>query len=175
VISPGGVIIDTSVAIAIIRREPEGRDAVNAISRWIHDGDRLIVPSHFWLEVTNSLARRHRLTGAQVLEAVHLLYTFQLTTVDVDRPLVVLTIDLAKRHALSTYDAEFLALAISIDASLATFDRALGLAAGSRAIYPGQTRLSEVPTPYEHAVTWPSYRGASAYLAKLRAEAARPG
>ena len=32
-----------------------------------------------------------------------------------------------------------------------------------------------MPAPYEHAVTWPNYKGASAFLAKLRAEAARPG
>jgi len=36
-------------------------------------------------------------------------------------------------------------------------------------------KLSETPAVYEHDVTWPNYKGASAFLAKLRAEAARPG
>ena len=33
------------------------------------------------------------------------------------------------------------------------------------------TASRKLPAPYEHDVTWPKYKGASAYLAKLRAEA----
>jgi len=32
-----------------------------------------------------------------------------------------------------------------------------------------------MPGVYEHPVTWPNYKGASAYLAKLRVQAGRPG
>jgi predicted nucleic acid-binding protein len=169
------VVVDSSVAIAIALHEPEGHAAATVMTQWIRNGTRILVPSHFWLEVTNGLARRHRIRGAQVLEAVHMLDGHRLETVDLDRALIVLAIDVAERHGLSSYDATYLALADSVDGSLATFDRALGLAAGARMIRPGPPRLSESPVPYEHAVTWPSYRGASAYLSKLRAEAVRPG
>ena len=98
----------------------------------------------------------------------------QLETTELDRGLVVLAIDLAERHGLSTYDAGYLALAVSMDASIATFDAALRRAAGKRAVRIGPARLSETPAGYEHAVTWPNYAGASAFLAKLRAEAATP-
>ena len=70
-------------------------------------------------------------------------------------------------------------LAETLVAPLATLDRALARAAGSRARFlgPGDPghRLSEPPAAYEHDVTWPNYKGASAYLSKLRAEAARLG
>ena len=82
----------------------------------------------------------------------------------------------SERHGLTSYDAAYLALAI-VDGWVARDIRcgSFGLAAGTRAFTIGPARLSEAPAPYEHAVTWPNYKGASAFLAKLRAEAARPG
>ena len=133
------------------------------------------MPSHFWLEVANGLLMRWHWPGAEVLEAIHDLDRLRLETIELDRAAVVLAIDLSERHGLTAYDAAYLALAISMDASLVTFDDALRMAAGSRALHIGPARLSETPAPYEHPVTWPHYKGASAYLAKLRAEAARPG
>ena len=172
---PRTVVVDASVAIAIARAESEGPPAAARIVDWARGGARIVVPSHFWLEVSNSLLRRHGWSGAAALEAVHELDRLRLETVDGDRALVLLAIDLCERHRLTTYDATYLALALTLDASIATFDRALATAAGPRAIHPGASRLAGTPAPYEHPVTWPSYRGASAYLAKLRAEAVRPG
>lgn len=169
------IVLDASVAISIARQEPEGAAANAAISQWTRDGVRVVVPSHFWLEVVNALVRRHGWSGADVLRSIHDLDRLRVETVDVDRVLVVLALDLSERHRLSSYDAAYLALAISVDGSLATFDGALWAAAGTRGLRPGAARLSESPAPYEHAVTWPSYKGASAYLAKMRVEAARAG
>ena len=83
-------------------------------------------------------------------------------------------IDLIERHRLTAYDATYLALAIAWDGLLVTFDASLRVAAGERTAQVGPTRLSETPVAYEHTVTWPEYKGASAFLAKLRAEAANP-
>jgi len=84
----------------------------------------------------------------------------------------MLVIDRVERLGLSAYDALYLATAESLRADLATFDRQLAIAAGSRAItFDEGHGLHETPAVYEHDVTWPSYKGASAYLAKLRAEA----
>ena len=168
------LVVDASVAVSIIRKEPEAEEAALAIARWTSTGMPLMVPGHFWLEVANTLVMRHGWDGARVLQAIHELDDLQLETIEVDRPLVVLAIDLAERHRLTAYDAGYLALAVSMDASIATFDGALRSAAGSRALRVGPPRLSETAAPYEHAVTWPDYRGASAFLATLRAEAARP-
>lgn len=162
------VVMDASVAIAIARVEPEGPRAEEAIERITRQGGRLLVPPHFWFEVVNALIRRHRWSGSDTLEAIHDLDRLQMETIDLDRALVVMTIDAAERHGLSSYDAAYVALAISLDASLATFDRALRRAAGDRAIDLGDDRIAETSVPYERPVTWPDYKEASAFLAELR-------
>lgn len=169
------VIVDASIAVAIVRKEPAGSASAAAISRSTRDGARIVVPSHFWLEVANALVGRRRWPGAKVLQAIHDLDRLRLETVELDRALVILAIDMSERHGLTAYDAAYLALAVVLDGSLMTLDARLGTAAGSRALTFGPTRLSEMPAVYEHEVTWPNYKGASAYLARLRAEAARPG
>jgi predicted nucleic acid-binding protein len=175
VIDPRAIVIDASTALSIVLKEPEGPAVTAAITQWTKEGARLIVPSHFWLEVTNALTRGRRWGGGAVLAAIHDLDQMGIETVILDRAMLVLVIDLGERHGLSAYDAAYLALAASLDASLVTLDSALRQAAGTRAIHIGPAWLSETPAPHEHAATWPSYKGASAYLAKLRAEAARPG
>lgn len=132
----------------------------------------MVVPAHFWLEVVNRLGRSSRASGERVLAAVHRLDALGLETVEPGRGLLLHAIDRVERHGLTAYDAMYLVLAESIDADLATFDRALAAAAGHRAFGFDEGRgLHELPAAYEHEVTWPSYKGASAYLAKLRAEA----
>ena len=169
------LIVDTSIAVAIVRGEPEGPDAAAVISRRTRAGGRMVVPPHFWLEATNTLIRRRRWSGARILQAIHDLDDLGLETVGMERPLLILAMDTSERYGLTTYDAAYLALAISLDGSLMTLDRALRTSAGARALPIGPARLSETPAVYEHDVTWPNYKGASAFLAKLRAEAARPG
>ena len=65
----------------------------------------------------------------------------------------------------------YLALATAHGAQLATLDRTLAAAAFDPITFDGSHRLHETPAVYEHDVTWPRYKEASAYLAKLRAEA----
>jgi len=116
--------------------------------------------------------------GDRLIEAIHTLDELGLTTVTVDRPLLLLALDRAERFGLTTYDAAYLALAETIDATLYTSDLALLTAAGSRGLQVAPAadhRLSEAPAPYgsQRRSTWPDYSGASAYLAQLRAEATR--
>ena len=170
------VILDSSIAIALVRKEPASIAIRAAMRRWMDGGRVLVVPAIFWFEVVNALARRHRYRGVDLLHAVHEVDELDLVTVDPDRGLLLLTIDLVERFGLTSYDASYLALANLHGGDLATLDRALAAAAGGRAVsFDERHRLSEPPAVYEHAVTWPNYKGASAYLAKLRAEAGRPG
>ena len=165
-------MIDASVALAIVRDEPTAPGILRALQGWSAGGRQLLVPSHFWLEVVNPLARRHRWDGRHMLHAIRELDELGLTTVESDRTQVLLTIDLVERHALTGFDAAYLALAQIYAADLATLDTELARASGIRAIaLDARRRLSETATPYEHDVTWPDYKGASAYLAKLRVEA----
>jgi len=85
--------------------------------------------------------------------------------------MLIQVIDRVERYALTPYDAIYLALAETMDGQLATLDRTLATAAGSRAIMFGPgLLLHDAPAVYEHEVTWPNYKGASAFLARLRAE-----
>lgn len=172
------VVLDASVAITRLLRQGGVEDIDRRIRGWLRNGLALSVPAHFWLEVSNALLRRHRRTGLEVMEGIHKLDELGLATIPVDRPLLLLALDRAERFGLTTYDAAYLALAESLDATLYTSDRALLAAAGSRGLaVAGATdqRLSEVPATYgwERRPTWPDYSGAAAYLSKLRAEAAQ--
>ncbi len=132
------------------------------------------MPSLFWYELINPLARQFRYTSQQVLQAVDEVEELTLNTVNPVRPLFLLTIDHVERYGLTAYDAHYLALSTQLGCQIATLDRQLGEAAGSRWIkFDGLHHLSETRVPYEHDVTWPKYKGASAYLAKLRQEALR--
>jgi predicted nucleic acid-binding protein len=165
------LVFDTSAAIAMIRYEPGGVDAARIIRAASADG-RVVVPSHFWLELMNPLLTRYRFGGVDVIQAIHDLDRFGVETIDIDRPLLLSTLDIAERHGLTAYDATYLALAISVDGQLLTFDEALRAAAGARAIPTGhEHRTAELRPAYEHEVTWPNYKEASAYLARLRADA----
>lgn len=112
------------------------------------------------------------MSGKDVLANVHRLDTFDLQTFDGGQAMLLAVIDTIERHRLTAYDASYLVLAGLLDADLATFDRSLAAAAGARAIsLDDGHRLHETPAVYEHDVTWPRYKEASAYLAKLRADA----
>lgn len=166
------LVLDASAAVAIARREAEGAFATAMVVARTRAGERVVVPSHFWLEVANALIRRRGWKSEAIFEAVFELDSLGLETIETDRATLLYAVDLAERHGLTPYDAMYLALTDSIDGDLLTFDQALRDAAGERALGPDRGhRLSEPPTPYEHDVTWPDYKGASAYLAKLRIEA----
>ncbi len=168
------IVVDSSVAIALLRDEDVASSIRQMIRFWAEINQTLVVPSLFWYELINPLARQYRYTSQQVLQAVDEIEELTLITVDPDRPLFLLTIDHIERYGLTAYDAHYLALSTQLGASIATLDQQLGEAVGSRWIsFDGRHRLSEAREPYEHEVTWPNYRGASAYLAKLRAEALR--
>jgi predicted nucleic acid-binding protein len=166
------MVIDASVAVAIALGEHGGPVAAGLLAEQVRSGGRNVVPSHFWLEVANAVVRGHRRGTAEAFEAIYAVDRLELETVDLDRPVLLSAIDFAERLGLTSYDATYLALAHAIDGSLLTFDRALQTAAGARGVpLEGRHRLSEAPAAYEHQVTWPDYKGASAYLAKLRVEA----
>jgi predicted nucleic acid-binding protein len=166
------VVIDASAALTIVLDEPHGAAIESALRTWGTQGRTIAVPAHFWLEVVNTLGRRPEWTGQRTIAALHRLDLFGVQTIELDRPLLLRSIDLVERYRLTSYDAAYLAAAESIDGDLASLDRALLAAAGTRAIaFDDEHRINEAPATYEHDVTWPNYKEASAYLAHLRSEA----
>lgn len=166
------VVIDASVGLSIALREPRADHAIKALRSWALSRRDRLVPSQFWYELVNGLGRRHGFSGHQMLDAVYQAERLGLRTVNPDRGTLMLVVDRVERLGLSAYDALYLAVAESLKADLATFDRRLAAAAGARAVvFHDEHRINEPPATYEHDVTWPNYKEASAYLANLRAEA----
>lgn len=161
----GTVVLDASAGLSIVRAEPGSDEA----SRVVASAARTCVPTSFWLEMVNVLVRRHGWSGSAVIEAVHELESLGVETLEADRAALLSVIDLVERHALTAYDASYLALALSLDAQLATADRLMARAAGDRAILIGEGRVGEESAAHlPRTPTWPSWADAGAYLASLR-------
>lgn len=165
------IVLDASAAIALIRREPAAPTLDEILRRAVREAVRLLAPEAFWLEIANVLARRYGLTPNELVEALRETDDLGIDTIPMDRPLLLVTIDLLARDQLSAYDAAYLALAETEDARLLTLDRRLALAVGPRAIRTpglGLDRLAEAPAPYGEAIDWARF---GPYLARLRADA----
>ena len=169
-------VVDASVGIGLVRQEPISTEARSHLSEHRQRGGRFLVPSIFWLEIVNALLRRHRYAASDVVEALYELDQVGPETRELGRAELLLLVDLAQRHALTAYDATYLALAESTDALLLTADAALAAAAGERAVLLGASdRISEgSPPAYETATgrsSWQAWPGAAAYLRELRERA----
>lgn len=165
------IVVDASAAIALIRHESATPALDEVLRASAREAVRLLAPDAFWLEIANVLVRRHGLSASDVVDALRETDDLGIDKVPLDRPLLLVTIDIQARDGLSAYDAAYLALAETEDARLLTLDRRLAVAAGPRAIRTpglGLERLSEAPAPYSEPVDWARF---GPYLARLRADA----
>jgi predicted nucleic acid-binding protein len=168
----GVLVIDASAGIALVREEPFAAE----VSRLLHERrakrHRLLVPWLFWIEVVNVLGRRYRADPALQVQSIAELDAAGLETIELDRPMLLLTLDAVARLGLTAYDAVYLALAETSDAELLTADGILAAAAGERALLVGDGRtIREQAATYRvrDVPTWAAWPGAAAYLRELRA------
>jgi predicted nucleic acid-binding protein len=169
------LVLDASAALAVLRAEPHGERIRSVLASPGAEG--IHVPDHFWLEVINVLGRAVDRPGAEIAARVRELDELGLATVAIDRPLVLLALDLMARHALTAYDAAYLALAIAVDADIVTLDVPLAAAAGERDVL-GTRRgagVSEERAAYGPSDAIATWAGFGSYLAKLRAETLEAG
>jgi len=169
------LVVDASAMLAILFDEAEAPLVRRIVADATEQEFALNVPTNFWLEVGNALVAG-RVDTAKVFAAIRELDEYGLVTADVDRPLLLLAIDVALGDRLSVYDAAYLALARQLGADLLTLDRELAAAAGEIAVVPSYEPprlLSEDRAPYGTATSGPlpDYSEMSAFLAKLRADA----
>ncbi len=132
----GGFVLDASLALAVLlpdEASPIPREHFTALT-----AAGLVVPAIWWLEIGNTLLtaeRRQRLTPAlrvQVMQAARglgLVTEPQAHEVGWGRPM-----DLARLHGLTLYDACYLELALRLDATLLSTDRALRRAAKAEGV-----------------------------------------
>lgn len=119
------VVVDASVAAAWCFRDEEGSDeAEKAIARL--SSETGIVPGLFWHEMRNVLVvaeRNDRLEASAVDRHLRRLRLLPLVTDDDQSDTD--TVELARRHGLSGYDAAYLETAKRHGADLVTLDRRL--------------------------------------------------
>lgn len=175
------VVVDASVALAYLMSEVGSQHARDAVVNWREAATELVVPSHFWLEVTNALVRRHAQPPAEVVADFVNLDELGLTTVEPDRPQLLLALDHMVRSRLTAYDAIYLALALSINGRLATLDRRLAAAAGDTGLLIGPgapDRVSEGPATYavdnERYTGWAHTAVVGEHIAELRRQILTP-
>jgi predicted nucleic acid-binding protein len=93
----------------------------------------LLVPVHFWIETANGVLmaeRRNRASRSEAAQALDLLFELEVTTDDeTSQRCRGGSLELAREHNLTLYDAAYLELALRRQAGLATLDRALQRAA----------------------------------------------
>jgi predicted nucleic acid-binding protein len=168
------VVVDASAGIPLVRPEAASAEVSQTLLGMRQAGRRFLVPPLFWLEVLNVLTRRYRYEPHQALEALAELDAAGLETIELDRPMLLLALDVVAKYGLSAYDAACVALAETADADLLTADATLAAAAGARGLLVGADRIGEQPAAYA-AGSWTDWPGAASYLADLRARLPNAG
>lgn len=132
-VPPSGIVVDASIAIAWLLADEENVDAENVLVQIrVHAAH---APELWLVETRNALLnaeRRSRIDGDQTRLLLRLLERMPIAVdagADLDE-----TLDLARRHSLSVYDAVYLELAGRIGAALATLDNELAAAARAEGV-----------------------------------------
>lgn len=122
-------VLDCSVAVSWLM--PDESLSLNLLDQVAEDG--AIVPSLWSLEIGNVLLiaeRKKRITLEQRQKAIHILTELPIV-VDMmtSNHAWLETMELAERYNLTLYDASYLELSLRRSLPLATFDKALKIAA----------------------------------------------
>jgi predicted nucleic acid-binding protein len=131
------LVIDGSVVVSWFL-EDEQSDYGQEVRNQIPAADLVSVPAHWMLEVTNALLvaeRRRRIASVSVNHAVGILRQMPIRTdTETDEQAGRQTLELARRHSLSIYDAAYLELALRLGAALGSLDEQLKAAAKDRGV-----------------------------------------
>jgi predicted nucleic acid-binding protein len=118
------IVVDASLIVALILREDNVPDPASVYD--LLRTTQISVPAHWPAEVANALwtnKRRGRITAEMISAAVEYLVTFRPridTAPSIER--LSALVQFAEREKLTVYDAIYVQLALSNNASLATID-----------------------------------------------------
>ena len=123
-------MLDASVAISWVMRD-ENHPIADVAFQSIQT-DSAVVPAIWWYEIRNILLINERRSRISQDDAARFLSDLAGFDIEVRPPEnSQSTIDLARQHTLTVYDAAYLALAIAQNLPIATLDEALRSAAVS--------------------------------------------
>ena len=120
------LVVDSSVAVKWFKPDAEHgvAEALALLEAQRDERIELAAPTHLRLEVLNALWS-HRIGAVRLRQAAADLEDFGLAWFEPDAALLDASALVAVEHALTIYDALFIALAIRLDAPLLTADRTL--------------------------------------------------
>jgi predicted nucleic acid-binding protein len=124
-------VLDASVAITWAMRDEDHPIADLAFQK-IQNDSSAVVPGFWWYEIRNVLLineRRNRITVDDSAQFLSDLAGFGIELRPPENSQS--TIDIARQHRLSIYDAAYLALALQLKVPIATLDEALQSAAAA--------------------------------------------
>ena len=122
------LVPDASAIISLALDDEDTAYAQNVIEAIAHEG--AVVPTLFWFEVRNALLMAERRKRCTANQTTAFLVDLNMLPFEIDdQPREAVVIDLARRHALTIYDAAYLELAQRRGLMLATVDPALARAA----------------------------------------------
>ena len=123
------IVVDASIALAWCLGDEGDEYAERMLDRAV--AETAIAPAHWPIEVANGLRsaeRRGRIDAEELWQVGKLLKDLGVEIVPVELSTALGTLDTARDHDLSAYDAVYLDLARSRDLPLATIDRPLAKA-----------------------------------------------
>ena len=131
-----GLVIDSSISVAWCFRDEQDEYSQSVLDALV--SEQALVPDLWHLEVANTLLvgeRRRRSTHANTVTWLGFLCSLPIAVDDETKAQSFAnTLNLARDHNLSAYDAAYLELAIRKNACLASCDAALVAAAARRRI-----------------------------------------
>lgn len=128
------IVLDASVVVKWFHEEPDSREA-ELLQESIAKGElRVVVPPLLFYEVANALTFKAGSAVEQVLAAHKILTSLPFQVVEVIYTILEDAIRIADHHHISVYDAIYVALAISVEASLVTADEKLAKLVGTPTI-----------------------------------------
>ncbi len=131
------LVLDGSVAVSWFLQDEHSEYAKNVRGK-IPECELVCVPAHWMLEVVNALMvaeRRKRIAAAAVNHAAGILRQMPIRfDPETHDQAGGQTLELARQHTLSIYDAAYLELALRLGAALASLDEALNAAAEKRGV-----------------------------------------
>lgn len=120
------VVVDANLAVGLVRQMPFSLLFRRKIEQWLLDGTTLAVPGLWDYEVTSALRKlwvQGVLTGEQAIAGVETLMRLTLNRHPANKDLMLASLRWAERLGQSkAYDAQYVALAESLDAQLWTAD-----------------------------------------------------
>jgi predicted nucleic acid-binding protein len=131
------MVIDASVTVSWFLQDERSEGALAARDE-MAQAEIVFVPAHWKLEVANALLvaeRKKRISPAAVDHSMGILRKLPIQLdQETDRQAGDRTLELARLHALSIYDAAYLELALRTGSALATLDEQLRTAAVKRQV-----------------------------------------